>query len=293
MATARTGVRQLKCDELTRLGGQLLEGPCWEARAGRLLLVDIKAPAVIMIDWDTGAVGTIATEESVSAIVPRTRGGYVVACRQGVATFDGERLRPIVPIEMTKTWIRTNDAKCDPGGRLWVGTMADDDRPGAGALYRVDPMWGLHLMVPEVDISNGLGWSPDSSRMYYIDSTTRRIDVFDYNVGDGSATKRRALVDTSEFPGLPDGMAVDADGGLWVAFYGGSAVRRFAPDGQLTAVIEVPTPNVTSCAFAGPQLDDLVITTARAEDTGVPSPGGDLYVTRPGVAGLPTEEFAA
>lgn len=293
MARANTSPQQLGCEKLVELKGDLLEGPCWDARTGELLLVDIINGAIFNLNWSTGDATSVRVGESVSAVVPRGSGGYVVACRRGVATIDQRGdLQVLVPIEDDRRWTRSNDAKCDPAGRLWVGTMADDERDEAGSLYRVSADLTCTTVLTGVTISNGLGWSPGGERMYYIDSPTRRVDVFDFDMVSGEAVDRRRLIDTSEYAGLPDGMSVDSDGCLWVAFYGGSAVRRFAPDGTFLAAVDVPTPHVTSCTFAGPDLDRLVITTARAADINAREPGGDVYVSRPGVSGLSTAIFA-
>jgi hypothetical protein len=150
---------------------------------------------------------------------------------------EGPPLTVLVDIESERQWTRTNDAKCDPAGRLWVGTMADNDRAGAGSLYRVDQDLERTTVVEGVTISNGLGWSPDQTTMYYIDSPTRRVDVFDYDVAIGEASNRRPFIDTSAVAGLPDGLSVDAEGGIWVAFYGGGTVVRFMPDGQADTVL--------------------------------------------------------
>lgn len=287
----RSGVAEqsLTCEELVAVGGSVLEGPCWNARSGCLLFVDIPAGTIFVLDWSSRRVELISVGQAVSAVIPRRQNGEVIACRQGLATLEAGTHRMVLPIEAERQWTRTNDAKCDPAGRLWVGTMADDERSGGGSLYRVDPDWTGTKVIEDVTISNGLGWSPDGSRMYYIDSPTKAIDVLDYDADSGSATNRRTLIETSAFAGLPDGMSVDAEGCLWVAFYGGAAVRRFSPDGRLLAVVDVPTENVTSCAFAGPGLDHLVITTAASADSGR---GGDVYTVRPGVRGMPTVSFA-
>ncbi|MDX2974056.1 SMP-30/gluconolactonase/LRE family protein, partial [Kribbella solani] len=213
----------------------------------------------------------------------------VVACRRGVATLAGDDLRLGMLIDEDISWMRTNDAKCDPYGRLWVGTMADDASPRTGSLYRISADWTRTTVLTGVSISNGLGWSPDGRRMYYIDSPIKTVDLLDYDPSTGNAVARRVLIDTAEYAGMPDGMAVDAEGCLWVAFFGGGAVRRFSPGGSLLTTIEVPDRYVTSCAFAGPELDHLVITTGQGPDSAA---GGNLFVARPGVPGLPTAAFA-
>jgi sugar lactone lactonase YvrE len=191
-------------------------------------------------------------------------------------------------IEPDRPGNRANDAKCDPAGRLWLGTMAYDEEPGAGSLYRVDADLALTRVLDALTISNGLGWSPDGSRMYFVDSPTRRVDVLDYALEDGTASARRPFVDASPFAGLPDGLAVDGEGCVWMAMYGGAAVHRFSPEGVLLETVGLPVEKPTSCCFAGPALDRLVITSAR-DDQGA---GGDLFVVDAGVTGSPTVAFA-
>jgi sugar lactone lactonase YvrE len=166
--------------------------------------------------------------------------------------------------------------------------MADDERPRAGSLYRVDPGRSLVRVLEDVTIGNGLGWSLDGRRMYFIDSPTRRVDVLAFDPERGDATDRATFADTSAFPGLPDGLAIDAEGGVWVAMHEGAALLRFSPEGRLLSTVEMPVTRPTSCCFAGPDLDRLVVTTARGAD----GDGGDLFVVDPGVAGTPTVAFA-
>jgi sugar lactone lactonase YvrE len=166
--------------------------------------------------------------------------------------------------------------------------MAEDEQPFAGSLYRVDPDLALTRVLEGTTISNGLGWSPDGRRMYFVDSPTRRVDVFDFEPEAGTVSGRRPLVGTSSFPGIPDGLAVDGEGCLWVAMHDGAAVIRISPEGEYLATVVVPVARPTSCCFAGPELDRLVITSAR--DAG--GLGGDLFVCDAGIAGLPTTAFA-
>jgi len=279
----------LTVDVLARIGGTLLEGPAWDARNARLLLVDIRGRRRHALDWAGGMVTTHRAEETTSAWIPRATGGTVVACRRGLrlADEDGEGALAL-EIEADRPEHRTNDAKCDPGGRLWVGTMTDAGDVPHGALYRVGADLSLVRALEGTTISNGMGWSPDDRRMYFADSPTRRIDVFAFDRATGSASERRTFVDVAAFRGIPDGLTVDAEGCLWVAMYDGGAVLRFAPDGAHLATLEMPVARPTSCCFAGPGLDRLVITTARDGD----GSGGDLYVCDADVTGTPTVPFA-
>jgi sugar lactone lactonase YvrE len=190
---------------------------------------------------------------------------------------------------------RMNDANVDPAGRYLAGSMALDQRPGGGALFSLGGDGALRTVVADAAISNGLDWSPDGRRCYYVDSPTRRVDVFDYDVTDGSLTGRRCFVDVSDVPGIPDGLTVDADGGVWVAFFGGSRVVRFTPDGVPELTVDLPVALVTSCCFGGPDLGDLFISTSTegmdaAEVAAQPGAGGVFHL-RPGRRGRPATPF--
>jgi sugar lactone lactonase YvrE len=185
-----------------------------------------------------------------------------------------------------------NEGGCDPDGRFYCGSMAYDMTPEAGALYRLDP--GGHVLVVQerVTCSNGLAWSPDRRLAYYVDSLTYRVDVFDHDPERG-LTGRRPFVTCDEADGLPDGLTVDAEGGVWVAFYGGAAVRRYGPAGAVEEVLRLPVTQVTACTFGGPALDELYITTSREElPEGDQPEAGSVYRCRPGVRGLPVVPFA-
>ena len=169
--------------------------------------------------------------------------------------------------------VRANDGACDSDGRLWVGTLALDETPGAGALYRLDGD-RLAPILDGLTIANGIGWSPDGARMYYVDTPTRRIDAYAY---DGELGERATF---AEIDGFPDGLTVDDEGCVWVAIYGGSRVERWTPNGELDRVLAVPEPNPTACCF-GDGL--LYVTTGRAE--------GRVYVHDPGVTGPPAQPF--
>jgi sugar lactone lactonase YvrE len=189
-----------------------------------------------------------------------------------------------------------NDAKCDPAGRLFAGTTAFDFSPYSAALYRVEPDWSFEQVVRGVTQSNGIAWSPTGDRMYFIDSATQGIDVLGYDTGTGSAGRRRRLVTIDRAHGIPDGMTADNKGNLWVACFGGAAVRCFSPAGEQLGEVTFPVNQVTSCAFGGPGLADLYVTSAAYRL----SPGqlkrephaGATFVCRPGAVGLPASPFA-
>ncbi len=183
---------------------------------------------------------------------------------------------------------RMNDGGCDPDGRFYCGSMTYDKRPGAAALYRLDPDGSVHVVLEGVTISNGLEWSPDGTLAYYNDTDTYRTDVFDYDFESG-LTGRRPFVETPEH--RPDGLTVDADGGVWVAYPHEGKVRRYGPDSALDEVVEVPTVKTTACAFGGVDLDALYITTSRENVEGDPL-AGSLFRAEVGVRGIPVRAFA-
>lgn len=277
---------------LHAVDGDLLEGPVWDVADGSVLFVDMRRPALHRLGWDDGSLTTFGRGTEVSAVLPAVRSGLVVAERSVVTLGVGEPMVPAGDLVLDDPGVRFNDAACDAVGRLFIGTMADDARPRAGRLHRLEPDLSWTTVLNDLTISNGLGWSPDDRRMYFVDSATRRVDVFDYDLATGTMTDRRPFVDTRSAAGIPDGLAVDADGCVWVAFYRGQAVRRYAPDGRLLEVLTTPVPRPTSVCFAGPNLDVLVITTRRAEvgPEGRPC-GAHLYAHQTTTSGVPTAAF--
>ena len=156
-----------------------------------------------------------------------------------------------------------NDGACDPQGRFWAGTMAHDESSGAGVLYRLELDGSCTTVLAGLTISNGIGWSPDGSVMYLSDSGTSRIDRFDFDAATGQIRGRRTIVEIAEPDVAPDGLTVDEHGDIWVALWGGAAVRCYSPVGSLLATVPLPVDRPTSCAFGGPDRTTLFITTAR------------------------------
>lgn len=274
------------------------EGPVWDAANRRLIWVDIMTARVNAFAPASGHTQSWATGEPVGAAVLRASGGFLLAVQSGFAALDEETgaLTALAGYEGASPDVRMNDGKCDPAGRFYAGTMAFDMRPGAGALYRLDPGGAVSTVVPGVAISNGLDWTPSGDAMYYIDSPTARIDLFDYDAATGALSGRRPFVQIEEGAGWPDGMTVDADGNVWVALWGGSAVRCYSPAGKLEGVVRVPALQSSSCAFGGDGLGDLYITSAR---TGLPDDvlaqnpaNGGVFVARTGARGRASWKYA-
>jgi sugar lactone lactonase YvrE len=289
----RAGVFAEPVGDVTAVLG---EGPYWVPEDDCLLWVDIPSgqlhrtyfPSAETVTLDLGAV---------SAAFPAVGGG--------ILTASGSKLSLHTPAERGGRWttrfiaevparegVRFNDAGVDPAGRVWVGSMHTDESQPLGELYRLDAAGVLTTVVKGVTVSNGLGWSPDGTRLYYVDSPTKRIDVFDYEPAAGVARSRRVFADLSAFDGVPDGLTVDADGCVWAAIWGGGVLRRLASDGTQDAVIQLPVSQPTSCAFGGPGLTDLYVTTAKigltdAELKEQPL-AGRLLRLHPGPVGLPS-----
>lgn len=268
------------------------EGPVWDDREGRLLWVDMLRGDVLSFSPGNGEVQRTHVGDVAACVVPRADRGFAVATERGFALV-GDELEQLPDI-WQDTAIRMNDGACDPQGRFYCGSMAYDASPGRGALYRLDPDRSIHQVLTGVTISNGLGWSPAGDIAYYIDSPTQRIDVLDHDPATGSLDGRRPLVRIADDVGLPDGLTVDAEGGIWVALWDGGAVHRYTSDGVLDCVIELPTNRPTSCAFGGEDLTDLYISTSALDVSPDAEPlAGALFHVKPGVLGLPTARCTA
>jgi sugar lactone lactonase YvrE len=267
------------------------EGPVWSESWGGLRWVDMLAGDVLSLAAD-GTIDRRHVGNVAAALRPRRQGGAVIAVERGFALEDADGAIRYLGELWTDTHVRMNEGGCDPDGRFYCGSMAYDQRPGAGALYRLDPDDSVHVVLENVTISNGLEWSPDGSLAYYNDTPTQRVDVFDYD-GESGLTGRRPFAEIPAEAGGPDGLTVDEEGGVWVALYGGGAVRRYNPEGVLDEVIEVPAEQVTACTFGGSNLDQLFITTSREGLGGGDDPlAGSVFRSAVGVASLPVREFA-
>jgi len=231
-----------------------------------LLRVDILAGRVYRDEVDAdGALAPVRRYQvsgTVGAVAPihDDQGWLLATDRWFTYLSPNGELRPLVEVAPEGT--RMNDAACDPQGRFWAGTLAHDQHPGGGALYRLDRSGHTELILDDLTISNGLGWSPDGATMYLADSGPGVIHAFRFDPDPGTVSDHRVLVNVPSDVGSPDGLTVDASGDLWVAIYGGGRVQRYAPDGELRQELLVPAEQTTSCAFGGPGLNLLYVTTA-------------------------------
>ncbi len=275
------------------------EGAIWDARRQRLLWVDILGHLLFFYDPATGENRGINLLQAVGTVVPRAKGGVVVALHNGFARLDPEteRMTPIADPEADLPGNRFNDGKCDPAGRLWAGTMAFDgmrDRE-QGALYCLDADGTVTRKLGRVSISNGIVWSADARTMYFIDTVKNDVRAFDYDLETGSIANERVTV-RNDGDGHFDGMTIDAEGMVWIALFGGGAVKRYDPEtGQHLATIELPVTCVTSCAFGGPDLDQLYVTSASyrltAAELAEQPLAGSLFRAVPGARGVPAFEY--
>ncbi|WP_382309962.1 SMP-30/gluconolactonase/LRE family protein [Herbiconiux sp. UC225_62] len=269
------------------------EGAVWSEAWGGLKWVDMFRGDVLSLGAD-GSVGRMATGSTIAAMVrPRVAGGFVVVTEREFTLWgaEGRREWASEPVWETSGDIRFNEGGCDPEGRLLCGSMSYDMIPGAGTLWRFGVDRSIERVFGGSTISNGLGFTADGSRMYYVDTPTRRIDVFDY--ADGELSERRPFVQVAEGAGDPDGLWVDAEDGVWVALYGGGAVHHYDASGVLADVVELPASNVTSCTFGGAGLDVLYITTSRENVADGEQPlAGSVFSAPSGVRGAAVRPYA-
>ncbi|AOH87231.1 hypothetical protein AWL63_24035 (plasmid) [Sphingomonas panacis] len=288
------------------------ESPVWDILNDRVLWID-KASGTIHEgkadkDGKWGQTNSWTLDRKIGAVILRREGGLIVTSGTEIYTLDHEgELELFAETGADPDLVQLNDAKCDPQGRLWSGTFALDGSASSGELYRIDPDGGVSTLLSGIGLSNGLGWSPDGTIFYYIDSFTGAVDAFDFDGRRGTISNRRSVI-RCEGVGI-DGMTVDDEGCVWFSAFGTSDVRRFSPDGAEIGRVEVGDIGVTSCEFGGSDLGELFITTAAGRlpeplwdfvgftadmaDRAAAAPGaGGLFVCRPGSRGQPASRFA-
>jgi sugar lactone lactonase YvrE len=284
----------LELQTVSTIRAQLGEGPLWHK--GAIYWVDILGKKIYRYFPAENWLAERQLDQYVGALVPRKKRGFIVAMQHGLYSLNGlnGRLKPLVAPEANKTQNRFNDGKCDSLGRFWAGTMAQDASPGQGALYLLNEQRKVQKKYSPVTISNGLCWSLDNRYMYYIDTRTNQITVFDFNLATGEITHPQPLITIEEELGSPDGMTIDAEGDLWVALYHGGAVVCYDPrTAKLLYKIKLPVSQVSSCTFGGLDLDELYITTASTDVSLQKEPlAGRLFKIKLGVRGLPANSFA-
>jgi len=271
------------------------EGAIWNHALQRLHWVDIESGRVFTFDPATGENRACDVGQRVGTVVPRARGGLMLALHNGFASLDLETGRVALqprPPEHDPAVVRFNDGKCDPAGRFWAGTLALRKGPKPlGRLYRLDTNGIVQVMLRDVGNSNGIAWSLDRRTLYYIDTPLQRVDAFDYDDATGAIANRRTVIAIPPDLGRPDGSTLDSAGMLWIAMWDGWGVTRWNPQtGDLLQTIHLPVARVTSCAFGGPDLATLYVTSARngltEEQLAAQPLAGGLFKVTPGMTGM-------
>ena len=269
------------------------ESPLWHPERKCCYWVDIEKGILFEYNWLLQTTRKWNFEGRVSLVREGKNSELLLALNSSVARFDlkTEQVSPIIDIESPGSDFRCNDGACDSLGRLWIGTMQLQHKKDAGALYMIDEKLNVHKKLPRTSISNGIVWSADNKRMYYIDSPTQVIQSFIFHEETGKIIFEKNAIEIPEKLGTPDGMVIDEEGMLWIAHSGGFGVYRWNPNnGKLLEKVDVPVPQVTSCAFAGENLDHLIITSAREnfteEDNEKYAESGNVFIVKMPVKGL-------
>lgn len=274
------------------------EVPVWDVATQALWWIDIEGRLLQRLDWSTGEVSRWNLPERPGSFALREGGGLVCAFESGLAFYAPEtgEIEWIARPEADQSRNRFNDGKTDRQGRFWAGTMDDQLSDRTGALYRLDPDLSVHRMETGIGISNALCWSPDDTKFYFADTLVQEIWAYDYDAASGDIASRSVFATTLDQPGKPDGSTIDAEGYMWNAQWDGWRLVRYAPDGRLDRVIELPVQKPTSVMFGGPDLSTLFVTTAiwdlAGEALKAQPMAGSLLALDVGVRGLPETRFA-
>lgn len=289
----------MQADLFIQSDNVLGEGPVWDANQHSLLWVDIEGKLLFFCDLNTGDVAQIEMDSRIGAAVPVEGGeAYLVALQSGLKFYKPKTgaYQLISDPEKHLVSNRFNDGKCDPTGRFWVGTMDLTAKQSKGSLYCLDADLNVAKKLDDLSIPNGLAWSLDHRKMYFIDSATYQVVCFDYDAETGKNKNSHIVIQVPESHGIPDGMCIDSEGMLWIAHWGGGTVSRWNPfTGELLQKVDVPAPHVTSCCFGGKRLDILFITTAKyglSEEQLEQYPlSGSVFHIKPGVKGCVSPYF--
>jgi sugar lactone lactonase YvrE len=274
------------------------ESPRWDSDAHLLYWADIVNPHLYCFDPATGDLKTFDCEVPVTGIGLRQSGGLVLASKTGLYLLDSEfrHFRFIADPEAAKPNVRFNDGMVDRCGRYWAGTLNETDLNAPdGSLYRLDPDCTLHTMDTGLQWPNGIGWSPDDRVMYLADSGAQAVYAYDFDYESGTPHNRRVFAEIPKGDGVPDGLTVDCEGGVWLGHWGGWHLKRYYPDGMLDQVVQIPVQNVTSCMFGGQKFDELYVTTAwyllDSQQRSDQPCSGDLFRVKQAIRGLPEPKF--
>lgn len=272
------------------------EGPFWDSHRDQLICMDVLAGTILTFDANGSARRHRVPSAVVTVVRRRAIGGFIVATEHGLVAADDDFIVFDHFAAVTdQPTVRTNDGGCDPLGGFVIGTMSYNNAPGCGSVYRVAPDRSVIEILAPVSISNGVQWSADGALAFYIDTPTRRVDVFDVDRRSGRWSGRRTHVDLSNVDGYPDGMAIDDEGGLWIAMWGGGEVRHYDQSGRYIGSVTVPgVSQVSSCAFGGDDGKTLFITTSRQGlDSSAEPDAGAIFAVPTSARGARLAEFGA
>ena len=277
---------------ISEVTSDLGEGPIWSADTNSVTWTDITQNTFHTADIDTGKTMSFGVPSMVGAIAHSKDGGYIAATQKGFARIgvDGKYspLHSFLPDDM-----RMNDGKVDPAGRFWAGSMALSFEKGRGSLYVLEKDNSYRSILDDITLSNGMGWSPDAQYFYYIDSVPGVLKRFDYDLYTGHISNPKDLITFDSSSGIPDGMSMSSDGKIVIALWDGGRIEIYEPSGEKVSEITLGVSRPTSCTFAGPNRDILIVSTAsqgidRADE---PLAGKILAVTGTGLSGLPTQQY--
>ena len=281
----------LQFDLFSDYSCELGEGPFWDSKRSRLHWVDIIGKKIISQNLDGSNIHALEVDGNPGCVVLSDDGTMVAGVDNQISSLDGGgNLLKVLADTKEGSGLRFNDGKCDPSGRFWVGSMDRKEKNKLGSLYSWNSIEGLVNREQGVTVSNGMGWSPDNSLFYYIDSPTSEVSVYDFDLSTGRINNKRRFISFSEEDGFPDGMTIDNEGRLWIAFWGGSKIMCVNPDSKaIEEVVSFPVSKITSCAFGGEKMDQLFITSAKVQVNEKDEPmAGKTFVVSLGVKGLPS-----
>ena len=290
-----TGTWQVVLDQQSILG----ECPVWDFRHKRIFWIDILSGMIHYFYSDSNEHKTFNLGQVPGSIALKKNGGLVAAIKTGFATIDIQKgtTWTITQVESRFTENRFNDGKCDPAGRFWAGTMSGSNVSGSGSLYVLEKNYSVKKKITGITCSNGMAWSPDFTTFYYIDTPTRHVVAYRYDMMTGKISEKRIVINIPEEEGYPDGMTIDTEGMLWIAMWDGWKVIRYNPDsGEKLHEIKLPVSRVTSCVFGGDTMEDLYITSAKtglteSELKAQPLAGSLFVVKNSGYKGMEAFEF--
>lgn len=280
---------------------QLGEGPSWDDRTNTLYFLDLIGNRIYYYDIAKDTLDFMDVGQNTGCAIPCEKGGLIAGLQNGVYYIDPhqKKMELLVQPERGISGNRFNDGKCDAAGRLWAGTMSKTLDTGygdyipRGSLYCIDTDMNVSKQLSYVTISNGLAWSKDNRTMYYIDTPTKKLTAFDFDLTTGAITGRRTAIDFSKYSGQPDGMCIDSEDRLWIAFFGESMLRYCDPQsGEVLEEVLFPVLNVTCAAFGGDDLKDLYVTTGNIDTPVDQYPlAGSVFKIRTEVPGMPLCRF--